>query len=231
MRRRNRRVALLMETRLALLHERARSRRRAPASIRGLSPCRAGRLPRTGEGDRRIAAGTDGLDPRRPREGAGDDPGRLRRALRRAAREAAAPRREAPGARLRRRVGEAEVRADVREIAGLDYRFDRYKSRPGRRVRDGQPPGRRRPPPSGGASRAAAQRGGGRLADAAAWARDLGNTPANDLGPAEFAARSAGDGKRAGVPVRALDKKRIERERMGGSSRRQLRQRAPAASS
>jgi leucyl aminopeptidase len=53
-------------------------------------------------------------------------------------------------------------------------------------------------------------------ADAAAWARDLGNTPANDLGPDEFASSVEAMGKKHGLAVDVFDKKRIEKERLAG---------------
>ncbi len=69
----------------------------------------------------------------------------------------------------------------------------------------------------GAASRlSAAAKEAGIVAEAAAWARDLGNTPANDLGPVEFAGHVRAMGRRHGFTVRVFDKKRIEKERMAG---------------
>ena len=54
------------------------------------------------------------------------------------------------------------------------------------------------------------------IADAVVWARDLGNTPGNDLGPGELAREAGALAKRHGLRFRVLDKRAIERERMGG---------------
>ena len=54
------------------------------------------------------------------------------------------------------------------------------------------------------------------VAEAAAWARDLGNTPANDLGSRELAATVASVARREGLAFRSLSKAEIVRERMGG---------------
>jgi len=53
----------------------------------------------------------------------------------------------------------------------------------------------------------------------AAWrARDLVNSPANELTPRELARLAASDGESAGVRVDVWDEKRIARERLGGLS-------------
>jgi leucyl aminopeptidase len=141
--------------------------------------------------------------------------GRVRRALRSAIREnlrfARGPWLFAFGGG----VDEAVIRALLPWLAQADYAFDRYKSSSnGSRPR----PGRATVlPPAGSDARSLdrAAREAAVVARAAAWARDLGNTPANDLGPAEFARearRLAGPGLR----IRALGKREIERERMGG---------------
>jgi leucyl aminopeptidase len=116
-----------------------------------------------------------------------------------------------------RGTGEREMRSAVREAAQLDYRFDRYKSRARREASTGRCS--IFPPKASAASSAALEREAREasvLADVLRWARDLGNTPANDLGPADFAreARNAARGSR--VSVRALDRSQIVRERMGG---------------
>jgi len=111
-------------------------------------------------------------------------------------------------------VDAAALRALLPQIVASDYAFDRYKSR-------GSPPGRRAATilAPGGAP-AAAWRSSAReaqvVASASAWARDLGNTPANDLGPAEFAreVRRMSRGRR--VALRALGRREIAREKMGG---------------
>jgi leucyl aminopeptidase len=142
--------------------------------------------------------------------------GRLRAAVRRALKEAA---------RKSRRIAvvfddgvSAEtLSALLPQIATADYSFERYKSR---RPRDAPrrhasveivtPPGSEPAALSGAAARAQA------VADAAVWARDLGNTPGNDLGPGELAREAEALAKRHGLRFRVLEKKAIERERMGG---------------
>ena len=54
------------------------------------------------------------------------------------------------------------------------------------------------------------------VAQAVAWARDVGNTPGNDLGPAELAAEAKALCARHRVACRVLGRKEIEKERMGG---------------
>ncbi|MGH9365437.1 MAG: leucyl aminopeptidase family protein [Thermoanaerobaculia bacterium] len=100
-------------------------------------------------------------------------------------------------------------------LAQADYAFERYKSRLSRRARVS---GATVLPP--GATAAAAWKAAAReaqvVAAAAAWARDLGNTPANDLGPVEFSreVRAMCRGRR--IALRVLGKREIARERMAG---------------
>ena len=112
-------------------------------------------------------------------------------------------------------VGSREIRSVIREAAQGDYRFVRYKSKAISASRIAR------------ADAAAAVLGAAAdleavlrdapvLADVVRWARDLGNTPGNDLGPAEFAREARAMARRAGVTLRALGKSEIERERMGG---------------
>jgi leucyl aminopeptidase len=54
------------------------------------------------------------------------------------------------------------------------------------------------------------------VAQVAALMRDLGNTPANDLRPRDFAERARKEARARRVKVKVLDKKAIARERMGG---------------
>jgi leucyl aminopeptidase len=139
----------------------------------------------------------------------------LRRAFRRAIREAG---RHAPGKILLAfddGVGSREMRAVVRETAQADYRFVRYKSKPISEKTHSRavlllPPSLRRKDVSQTVQDAPV------LAEALRWARDLGNTPGNDLGPGEFAREARAMGRRTGVTIRALDRRAIERERMGG---------------
>ena len=53
------------------------------------------------------------------------------------------------------------------------------------------------------------------VAEAVAFARDLGNTPANVLNPAALAARARSWAKQCGLQCQVLDDKAIRRERMG----------------
>ncbi len=101
-------------------------------------------------------------------------------------------------------------------LAQADYAFARYKSS---RERRGTVSGATVIPPPSSTSVAAwksASREAEVVAAAAAWARDLGNTPANDLGPADFAreVRAMRSGRR--ISLRVLGKREIARERMGG---------------
>ncbi|MDQ2970138.1 MAG: leucyl aminopeptidase [Acidobacteriota bacterium] len=139
----------------------------------------------------------------------------IRRALRRAVRDAL---RHSDGRVLLAFDGGLDarrMRAVVREAAQTDYRFDRYKSRPRKDRTDARatillPPGVAHDEVSQTVKDAPV------LAQAIRWARDLGNTPANDLGPAEFAREARAMARGSGVSVRALDRRQIARERMGG---------------
>ena len=105
----------------------------------------------------------------------------------------------------------AIVPALLPHLALSDYDFDRYKS--GDRHAgiaigisvDGAPP------PSREQLAVAAA-----VAEAAAWARDLGNTPANDLGSRELAAIVRAAARRDRLWFRSLSPTEIRRERMGG---------------
>ena len=143
--------------------------------------------------------------------------GKVRRALRRAIKDAL----RQPGRGLLLAFGDgisaARMRALLREIAQGDYRFQRYKSSS---------------PPSKGTAAASAivlappSIPARQLQDAATealalagivgWARDLGNTPGNDLGPSDLAREIRAAARRDGLRLRVLGKKEIERERMAG---------------
>ena len=114
-------------------------------------------------------------------------------------------------------VSVAALSALLPQIATADYAFERYKSRrpkdaPRRHVAVDivTPPGVEPAALAGAAARAHA------VSEAVVWARDLGNTPGNDLGPAELAREAGALAKRHGLRFRVLDKRGIERERMGG---------------
>jgi leucyl aminopeptidase len=112
-------------------------------------------------------------------------------------------------------VSEAAFLALLPQIALSDYSFDRYKSS----FRARRTAGRAIvvPPPGVSArSLSTAAREAGAIAEAVRWARDLGNTPGNDLGPAELAREAKALCARHRLAFRALGRKEIERERMGG---------------
>ena len=54
------------------------------------------------------------------------------------------------------------------------------------------------------------------LANVAAFVRDLGNTPSNDLVPRDFAQWVSEEARARGLKAKVLDKKAIRKERMGG---------------
>jgi leucyl aminopeptidase len=143
--------------------------------------------------------------------------GKLRRALRQALRDA----HRQPGRQLLLAFGEGisplRMRALLRHIAQGDYRFHRYKS--GEKSRGAKREGRAivLPPPSiPAAALEEAAREAAVVSGAVAWARDLGNTPGNDLGPADFARQARAMARREGLRLRVLGKREITRERMGG---------------
>jgi leucyl aminopeptidase len=143
--------------------------------------------------------------------------GRWRRAVRRAAKETLRPGASRIAFLVGKGVDDAQIRCVLPHLASLDYRFDRYRSRGA----DAGAAARRRGTllASNESSRrklAAAAKDAGVVAEAAGWARDLGNTAANDLGPVEFAGEVRAMGRRHGVTVRVFDKKRIQKERMAG---------------
>lgn len=139
---------------------------------------------------------------------------RLRRALRRTVRDAIRQSRTRLLFAFDEGITERTMRALLREVAQSDYTFDRYKSRR-RRVR---PMRAVLVPPSAfpAAGLRAAVGEAEVLAEAAGWARDLGNMPANDLGPAEFAREARRMMRGRGLALRVLGKREIGRERMGG---------------
>ncbi len=146
--------------------------------------------------------------------------GRLRAALRRALKDVRKARRTAIV--LDAGLTAEALRGLLPQIAAADYRFERYKTR--NRAKGGKarkepsepvvdvvtPPGVDAKALAGAANRALV------VARASAWARDLGNTPGNDLGPREFAREAGALAKRHGLRFQALDKPAIEREKMGG---------------
>ncbi|HEV8267707.1 MAG TPA: leucyl aminopeptidase, partial [Thermoanaerobaculia bacterium] len=117
------------------------------------------------------------------------------------------------------RMSAAESRDFVlRSIASGAYTFTDYKSngdaRSLQRVFVNPSRGPWAKVPAAEASREAKE--ARHLAEAVKIVRDLGNTPSNDLVPRQFAERARREAKARGIKVRVLDKKAIEREKMGG---------------
>jgi leucyl aminopeptidase len=203
--------------RIAFLHESRDPSAGAPASVRAelAEACRASNF---GGRNKEIAGALTarggwilvGLGR------AGGPLGKLRRALRRALRDAL----RRPGRLLLafgEGIGKPEMRALLREIAQGDYRFQRYKSdeaarKPSREARAVVLP----PPSIPAAELSEAAREAEILSPVVAWARDLGNTPGNDLGPAELARETRAMARREGLRLRVLGRKEIEREKMAG---------------
>ncbi len=110
--------------------------------------------------------------------------------------------------------GEA-FQALLPQVALADYAFDRYKS--GRGKRPAPTRATVMPPPGVRArSLAEAVRAAEAIAEAVRWARDVGNTPGNDLGPAELAAAARALCARHRLAFRTLGRAEIEKEKMGG---------------
>ncbi len=141
---------------------------------------------------------------------------RLRAALRRGLRDALKARRPSLSICFDAAVPEEAFRAILLHVALSDYAFDRYKSKP----RDGDRGGSAAtlvPPPGLEAKAfARAARDAQSVAAAVAWARDVGNTPGNDLGPSDLAREAKALAAKEGFRLRVLDKREIEKEKMGG---------------
>jgi leucyl aminopeptidase len=143
--------------------------------------------------------------------------GKLRKAIRRGVKDAL----RQPGRDLLLAFGDGitreRLRAMLREIAQGDYRYERYKSRGDGGKRKAEPNAIVLPPPSIPARELETAAAEARaLAGIIGWARDLGNTPGNDLGPAELAREVRSAARRDGLKLRVLGRREIERERMGG---------------
>ncbi|HWC66061.1 MAG TPA: leucyl aminopeptidase, partial [Thermoanaerobaculia bacterium] len=104
----------------------------------------------------------------------------------------------------------AIAKALLPHVALSDYEFHRYRA------------GEKKPRLTLGVDVEGARLSPDDLRDAAAvaemaeWARDLGNTPANDLGSRELAAAVGAAARREGLYFRSLSPAEIRRERMGG---------------
>ncbi|HEY7369683.1 MAG TPA: leucyl aminopeptidase [Thermoanaerobaculia bacterium] len=139
---------------------------------------------------------------------------RLRKAVRRVLKDQLRHSRE-PFALVFAGVDAETLAALLPRLRLADYRFDRYKSQP---KADAGEVRATLLPPAGvtPASLRAAGKTSAAVASAVAWACDLGNTPGHDLGPAELAAAARRLGADHELRVRVLEKKEIEKERMGG---------------
>jgi leucyl aminopeptidase len=142
---------------------------------------------------------------------------RLRRALRRAVGESASRSRSRLLLVFGAGVDAATMTALLPHLALADYAFERYKS-PRKKVRPGGARSAVVVPPAdvAAAPLAAAAREAQVVAETVSWARDLGNTPANDLGPEELARAAADAGRADGLVVRVLGKAAIKREKLAG---------------
>ena len=179
--------------RVAFLHEAADPSAGSPPGVRAelTQACRSAGF----RGKEKEIASVAGKDGGWVLVGLGRAPssiGRLRRAVRRTAKEALRPGTSRIAFVFGKGLEDAEIRCLLPQLAALDYRFDRYRSRaadPAAAARRrgtlllASEPSRRR--------LSAAAREAGIVAEAAAWARDLGNTPANDLGRSNSPARCA----------------------------------------
>jgi leucyl aminopeptidase len=114
-----------------------------------------------------------------------------------------------------KRMDAAEAREFLlRAVALSDYTFSVYKTKD----REKQTLGSISASPSGAFAGATADevRKAEALARVAAFVRDLGNTPSNDLVPRDFARRVSEEARARGLKAKVLDKRAIRREKMGG---------------
>ncbi len=145
-------------------------------------------------------------------------PARLRAALRRAGREVRRPGERGVVLCFDAAVPAEAFRSILPHAALFDYAFDRYKSKDREKKSAGSRGTATLVPPAGKRARdfVAAAREAEALAAAVAWARDVGNTPGNDLGPEDLSREAKTLAVSRGARFRALDRKEIEKERMGG---------------
>jgi leucyl aminopeptidase len=142
---------------------------------------------------------------------------RLRRALRRAVGESASRSKSRLLLVFGAGIDQATMTALLPHLALADYAFERYKS-PRKKVRTEGPTAATVVPPEGVDTTllGAAAREAEIVAERVAWARDLGNTPANDLGPLELARAAVEAGRKDGFTVRVLGRQAIVREKLAG---------------
>lgn len=204
--------------RVAFLHEGSDAGRGVP---RPLADSIRDAARRSGfRGKDRETAATAGRDGAWLLVGLGRAPSslaRLRRALRRAVGESASRSRSRLLLVFGAGTSEATLSAMLPHLALADYAFERYKSAPKKSRTRGETTAVVVTPENvDSASLASAAREAAVVADAVSWARDLGNTPGNDLGPADLARAAREAGRRDGLRVRVLGKREIQAEKMAG---------------
>jgi leucyl aminopeptidase len=201
--------------RIAFLHETRDPAAGAPSSVR--AAVRAAAKAASFRGKDRELAAEDGW----VLCGLGKTPAtpaRLRAALKRAGREVRRPGERGVVLCFDAAVTGEAFRSILLHASLFDYAFDRYKSTD-REKKGASPAGTATlVPPAGSRSRdfAVAVREAEAMAAAVAWARDVGNTPGNDLGPEDLAREAKGLASSRGIRFRALHKKEIQKEKMGG---------------
>jgi len=117
------------------------------------------------------------------------------------------------------RIPDEAIRSVLPHLALADYSFERYKSkRDGAARPAGRGPSEAVVLASGPRARSLAPgiREAAAIAGAVTWARDLGNTPGNDLGPVELADAARKFARSGGFRVSVLDRAAIVKEKMGG---------------
>ncbi len=200
-------------TRVAFLHEGRDPAAGVPAPLRASLRSAVKAAAFRGHSRERVSAGIQGW----ALYGLGKtpvSPAGLRTALRRAIKDS--------GSRRKllicfdSAVSEAAFVSLLPHLALADYAFHRYKT--------GKNAGRSAeaeavavpPAPLKARSLTAAVRSAEAVAGAVRWARDMGNAPGNDLGPQDFAREVRALCGKGSLRLRILDKKAIEREKMGG---------------
>jgi leucyl aminopeptidase len=145
-------------------------------------------------------------------------PSRLRAALRRAGRHVRRPGERGVVLCFDAAVPAEAFRSILLHAALFDYAFDRYKSKADDRKAGRSGGTAVLVPPAGRRARelAEAAREAEAVAAAVGWARDVGNTPGNDLGPEDLAREAKALAAARGFRFRALDKREIAKEKMGG---------------
>jgi leucyl aminopeptidase len=143
---------------------------------------------------------------------------RLRAALRRVVSKTGRPDRRGLLLAFGEGVSREAVQAFLPHVALADYAFDQYKSGPAKDSPRKAGAAATVIVPAGMRARtlAGTVREAETIAAAVTWARDVGNTPGNDLGPSDLAREAKALAKRYGFRFRVLEKREIEKEKMGG---------------